>query len=1072
MQLLSSLNPLRVFKKIASGIRNLLPNISLFKQKPRELIHEEHRAEQKKLLDRHRQDRDTEDLALIYKQSDELKYSSKDATKIMSEIIGESSLRETGDTEAPTEKFKTTRTERMNKSAELIYKAYINNLTEIHSNAINKVKALNQSNSSPEDYVNVFKALIKDSIAFTDNLQTLVTEDLLKSDYANDVNLARTFLTNKELSRLVSDQTLTALNQAYSEIASNVAFKVIEDPQTGKKQQFAEAINNLIHKSDTKNLIRNLYYASKVGTLSAPLVEAFKSTIQYDNTDDDKAMHVKLLTARILNEAIHGALLYNLDDSGNYDFQDTTSFNEDYVLDVFNDLAGNIFNRFKIQRKELQEDTGAIKAFEYREMELRGFLFDKSRAEAELNKKTEAMSENNILSRFGFNQLEEQEILEQTFNSDEINFTTNYVGKFEEKQQINQQEPIAPFKIVDYLRNSEGFFKHFERIMLENALLAALDVISTDAGLKPKDEKFAEQDLYRNVPWFKTFYHQNKLYYESLIGPTNKDSNIARVLDEMTNIGHAMRNRPDRAGMFQVDDFAKRYDVAEYMDKLSDIVGHMTKTTQMSLVLDLYSNLFSSTDVIPDSVLNPNEKVIFSKGLKYLRDIATFDFNKKAKDEFEYTPNKKEVEKKYEEICSQIAKTGFLSLMVPLTLKVLNHSIEAKTDEAVLASQVLFYLIKYLSKYTNKIDSLHARKKMFKFFMNDEKVNKLRNVLAPSFFNKLMLRVAGLDQNKKPEGSYAIKEGLNTSEEDRYRHGLIKAFCIDLWSKFKDIEQRKVDELDRLGPNGPILTVPWNDNISNITIEDLLKVTKEVEDTINANPRGKAYYEQIRREKFTDNKPLLPSLDKAMIKVIDKDPRVIKFAKEHSSEYIPSLLRFMFRIGAGVTKAGKEGTIDRLQKYRNQQGEYVFLDSDESSIKLLKDLFLRISIISRLMQDSTKSNFTLSARDAIKVMGSDKYQMSNEEIEIVKNRVRQNGDFFRSKIVLIKDKAYEGAQAAFPEQEKILANIDRFAKVFGLEIENLTEEEYRNRPIAEQGVTAANDNRAPERRNTSYSLAA
>ncbi len=1048
MQFLSLLNPSWIFNKISGGIKPWLPRLNLFSSKNQSQVREHQRKQARDLVNTEEQ---TENI------SDETRFSATTATELIKASISPSNLRQTFTEDEPTINFRPAQ-ERFKLDANLLFEAKSTHLSKIHGELIKKIETLNGIESGPEQYVQLISSLVNRSIDFIDNLQTLVIEDLFKRKGfpANDINLARVIQSNKELSMLCAKQTLSAIEKAFSTVADKTFTSA-----NGSSQKLREAVVEQLQAPDTSSLFRNIFYASHYGALSQDHVEQFQSSIEHDGKISDKNLHVNLQTAKIFLNASLGSVLFKKEDNGNYQFTGHKKYETQFIKDILKDLFKTIYSRLKIQRRAKQKEQQAttntmgdrVLNLALREKTLRVFLHSLYLAEKQLSKTTNELKNNEILKTLGFNQTFEKDQLSSLYQSKDFSFVEDFIGKFNTSHKIKDKE-IEAFSLVEELENKEGFFRHFERIMIEIALLAAFDAISTSEGIKSNDDSYSKQSLYEDVPWFNAIFKQNKAYYQELIKEKGKEEGFNYISYEMADIGNALRDRTEQSEFFNLRDFARRYGINKDLAKLTDITGDMTKVSQINLILDLYSNLSASIDDIPEKVLTIDQKKMFRKIIKFFRDMAAFrdPETKKLMDVSQISIEQEE--SKYQEMRNKIDGAGFLRTGVPLILKVLNYGKHRDPGLAILASQLMFYIASSTKIHSNKIGALENRVKIFEFFFNDADTNtdakgSLKKILPNSLYTKLFNELAGINAAGTVEGFYAYSSKQKLKPED-YRHGLIKALCIDIFSKFEALESAEANEIKRADPHGPVLAIPVRNRDVTVNLDDMLNIYKKLEDIIAANPRHRKFFEDIRKKYYNDHEPLLPSMDQALVKVLDVDSkRVIDFTRKTVPEYKSNLVEHIIFNKLG-SKGTEHGIIDQLAEFKQPDGSYQIYDNDKSAMKLVSKLFKQVNNLNLLLQDRNLQNFTLHSEAVIRALNKNNdVQIDSSKENLIRAIMRDLVSLFKSKITIISDSKFQTSQDAFPGQSNLKRLINQFTAAYNINLETISEKELLARKTEE-----------------------
>jgi ribosomal protein S15P/S13E len=837
-----------------------------------------------------------------------------------------------------------------------------NHLTNNFRDTISTYSSGRDLQETEEKYIALIKQYIQESIRLALETENLILSRLQEdSIQGRDIDIAQGLTVSRNISKTIMDNAMNA----YLRYVNNS-----ELPSAQYKETIDQlALRNKINAKLKPN-IKILHLASQFGIHNKDTVNKFIDHMRNLDFKDDIKLSNSLATILELQNAIQGSVNQDINNLEVTDIE-LGEIDNEIIKECFDDLLDSVIKEFELGNSD-KNRSEEREIYYYKTRDLSKFLTQISMKEIEVYKKVQEMSKDKIWRKLDFNPKQEASTVNQIYQ--ELNKTAHFLGVITDPNLPNG-EYANPTLLV--LKDSNIFNRHFRRTLLEAKLLAGIDAIQTHRKNTDRDLSFcSEHPNFKSLPWLKDFYQKS---YEEYLNMIENDISIEKtmnVANELGLLGHALH----KIGLFASDNFFKRYGVQEYAEKMLEKMGELTEVGVIAVMIDLYSHLFS--------YLSPNDKESsfmeaadigrLKRLIKYLKQLSTI----KDPDTGEILMNPKRPNQhaihKYDEMAKVIGSKGFLLAETDLVLDFFNKAIKEETKKklsntkyslldakhTILATWLLYIIVKFLPKKSDDIESLKARVKVMKTLLNDklQPNREIPSTLYPKINGNLM--------------GYKNK----VDSQDKQRLGIISEICNEVESKIQD----------HIAGKG-----------SSIALKDLLYVYEDLENVFKNNPNGTKKALQVKEKNFNNKEFFLRGLSSICTEAFETNPAlIVQFTKTSKNQDIKLKL-------ANQILQKIEEIIDDLNL--NNQNELHILDSDQEKISSFTKLLIFSQYLGFLMNKNDAKTINLRPETMTEDLKDDITRTQAEQ------RIQKLNKTLNAKILLEQDERYSETEDAFPE---------------------------------------------------------
>jgi ribosomal protein S15P/S13E len=836
-----------------------------------------------------------------------------------------------------------------------------NHLTNNFRDTISTYSRGRDLQESGEKYVALIKQYIQESIRLALETENLILSRLQEdSIHGRDIDIAQALTVSRNVSKTIMDNAMNA----YLRYVNNS-----ELPSA----QYSEALDQLALRNrinaELKPNIRILHLASEFGIHNKDTVNKFIDHMRNLDFDDDIRLSNSLATILELQNAIQGSVNQDINNLEVTDIE-LGEIDNSIITECFDKLLDSVIKEFELGNSD-KINSEEREMHYYKTRDLSNFLTEIGMKEIEVYKKAQEMSKDGIWTKLDFNPKQEASTVNQIYQ--ELNKAAHFLGVITDPNLPNG-EYANPTLLV--LKDSNVFNRHFRRTLLEAKLLAGIDAIQTHRKNKDRDLSFcSEHPNFKSLPWIKDFYQKS---YEEYLNMIENDISIEKtmnVANELGLLGHELH----KIGLFASDNFFKRYGVQEYAEKMLEKMGELTEVGVIAVMIDLYSHLFSylSPNDKESSFMEATDIGRLKRLIKYLKQLSTI----KDPDTGELLMNPKRPNQhaidKYDEIAKVIGSKGFLLAETDLILDFFTKAIKEETKKklsntkysildakhTILATWLLYIMVKFLPKTSDDIESLKVRVKVLKSLLNDKlQTNReIPKTLYPKINSNLM----------------GYKNKINSN--DKQRPGIISEICNEVESKIND----------HITGKG-----------SSITLKDLLYLYEDLENHFKQNPNGTNKAMKVKETNFNNKDFFLRGLSSVCTEAFDTNPAlVVQFAKACKNQDVK------FKLANKILQKIEE-IIDDLNL--NNQNELHILDSDQEKIDSFTKLLIFSQYLGFLMNKNDAKTINLRPETMTEDLKDDITRTKTEQ------RIQKLNKTLNAKILLEQDERYSKSEDAFP----------------------------------------------------------
>lgn len=875
----------------------------------------------------------------------------------------------------------------------------------LSANFEEKLKALNKSKidlSSPDKYLAVSKQYLIENLRLCVEIENQIFKRILQEPInGNIVDVSNGFSVCQELSKHVLSKALETFATSLNFLPS-VSFSTSDGSSSHLKNYISQEL---------KDFIRTSFIGSKFGLHDKKLVTCFSNKLKNFNFNDDEELFRSLLALSKFQRSIHGTILQdpiNIENAG----QEIAELDEELIKTCLDEMISSIEQEFqvrtdykiKINTSSEKEDEKLLRKskdkrdlLRYNIANLQNFLRHVGITEVEKYTESKRISNSDIWTKLDYNPVEEARVIEKAYA--ELLKTVYTLGEINEDDLVGNQYKKL---MLEVMNNDDSFKKHFKRIIFEVKTIAAIDAISSYRNRKPVDDSFKEKNRnFVSIPWLSELYDKSFDKYKQMI---EEDISVEKTMDVAEYLSQ-LGNELHQIGLFEANNLFKRYGIEDYAEKMLIKMGELTEVGVIAVMIDLYSNLFSYLNMEDKSLgLEPNEIRGLRRLIRFLRKISTI-YDKETGEIILNPPRdnskrSKLAKQTYDKMADIIGDKGFLMSETDLILKFFRMALqdkkirgESQDDKyqlleakyTILASWLLYILVKFLPKESNDVEALKARVKVLSTLLNDEL--QTSKDIPSSLRPKINLNL------------YGYNNGVSAEKTERL--GIVSEIADELENKIqKHIDKEKCP----------------------IALKDLLYIYKEVENIFKKNPKTVKEAQKLRVENFNNHKPLLLGLDEVCSRSLITAPKlIVKFAKETNEDRI-------------IKKVGLEllnNIQDSIQAFKQSNGEGIKIyDSDKETIQAMSKVLIYSQYLGYLMNPGKSKNFILRTNHFINKAED------QQNINDIENKIASLNEFFTRKVTLLRDERYKLEEEAFKDQ--------LLAKNILLELLNKTD--YRIRP--------------------------
>lgn len=850
-------------------------------------------------------------------------------------------------------------------------------LNHITTNYQAKIEALNKSNvnvESVEKYLNVNKQFLIENVRLALELQKAVLERVIEEPIkANAKEVAKAFTVSKELSQHILERVLVQYSEA-NPTPSSLTFSI-----KGQETNVKTYVDN-----NLKDYIKMVFLGSKFGIHNKELVLSFMDNFSNLDFEDDSKLYDSLLTLTTFQDAIHGSVLQDaaqLETPTN----EIAEINEEITKNCLKELLNSINKDFELREDDIndQDQVKELDIAKFNIKNLQNFLKQVGVTELRTYVEAKKSANSGLWSRLGFDPEAESSHIEDIYKS--LNNTVIYLGQIYENDLNHEHYQNS---VLEVLNDEQAFNKHFRRIVFETQALAAIDAISTYRGRKGKDLSLLEEnENFKTIPWLKDFYVEAFDKFMVMMAEDKSVEGTMDVAEELSKLGHQL----NKIGLFSSDNFFKRYGIEKLAEQMLEKMGDLTEVGVVAIMIDLYSNLFSylnSND--ENSFMKANEIGRLKRLIKYLRKISTIVDEETGEVLFNPPrPNKYAVDT-YNKMAKIIGSKGFLLSETDLILDFFKKAIEVEkvkradqesynildAKHTILATWLLYILIKFLPKDSDNIDSLKARVKVFKTLVNDNLQSNRE--IPPTLYPKITDVLMGYRYNE---------EG-----DKKDRKGIVTELCDEVTNKIHD---------------------HINGKDPGISLKELLYVYQDLENTLKNNPNGTKKALQVRKDTFNNTKPILDKLENITAEALETDAAlIVSFAKSSGNEQVR--LRIANELLNKIADISKEFTKD-------QNDEIEITDSDSKRIKQFSKILIYSQYLGYLVNNTKSQRITLRASHLLDNEADIKG--NEDQINQIDTKIQNLEKLLSKKVLLLKDENFEEIEEAFKNQHQIKSTL-------------------------------------------------
>jgi hypothetical protein len=842
-----------------------------------------------------------------------------------------------------------------------------NHLTNNFQEDIKKISSEGNVEKTKEKYLAYVKLYIQQSIRLSLETENLILSRLHEdSIQARDSDIAQALTVSKNISKAIMANVMKAYltHVNGSEVPSAQYSKTVDQL----------ALRDMIN-SELKPTIKVIHLASQFGIHNQTTVEKFLNHLGNLDFSDDIKLSQSLATLIELQQAIHGSVIQDINDLETPS-NSLAEIDSKTIKTCFDQLLKSIVGEFENEYFD-NASNEAREIYYYKTRDLYNFLKQIGLKEIEVFMQAKKVAQDEIWRKLNFDPRQEAESINKAY--EELNKTAFFLGEIKEPNLPNGGY-ASP--VLEVFRQESAYKRHFKRTIHEVKLLAGIDAISTYREHKSKDLSFEEKHPnFKSLPWLKGFYEES---YEKYLTMIDKDMSIEKTVDvahELSLLGHELH----RIGFFASDNFFKRYGIQEYAEKMLEKMGNLTEVGIIAVMIDLYSHLFSylSPDDKESSFMEVADIGRLKRLIKYLKQLSTIvDPNTGEVLRNPKRPNQHAIDK-YHEMARKIGSKGFLLSETDLILDFFTKAIREETKKklsnkkyslldakhTILATWLLYLLVKFLPKSSEDIKSLKARVKVLKTLLNDrlQPNREIPSTLYPKINRNLM--------------GYKGISDPNNSDKEKERLGIVTEICNEVDSKIKDHIQGRG---------------------SSISLKDLLYVYEELEEHLQNNPNGTKKALQEKEKNFNNTKPLLTDLSTICSEALETNPAlIVQFAKNSKNPNVKLKL-------ANQILEKLEELIDKLSI--NHNNELYILDSDQESINNLTKVLVFSQYLGFLL--NTNNAKIINLRPEKILVDSTDIEATRIKLE---RRIQKLNEILNSKVLLEQDERYSETEDAFPD---------------------------------------------------------